>query len=194
MTLGNKIYTLRTKAGLSQEELAEQMGVSRQSVSKWETDASIPELDKLIQLSKLFEVTLDSLVQDEPVQTDTKFEVIDTTVSNARLTTDNMKDLPTDKPKEHTKNGFFSPQKIVGLILFSIGLLGTILSLIFQNDSTPIVLIVSIYCKLSGILCLTVKKRLGLAMGIMTLIYLSVFLFLLFFVFMNRLDVSFEVL
>ncbi len=60
MTLGDKIYQLRTQAGLSQEELAEKTGVSRQSVSKWETDASIPELDKLIQLAKIFEITLDN--------------------------------------------------------------------------------------------------------------------------------------
>ena len=69
MTLGDKIYQLRTQVGLSQEELAEKTGVSRQSVSKWETGASIPELDKLIQLAKTFGITLDALVQDESAQT-----------------------------------------------------------------------------------------------------------------------------
>ena len=182
MTLGNKIYRLRTQAGLSQEELAEQMGVSRQSVSKWETDASIPELDKLIQLSKLFEITLDSLVQDEPAQTDTKSVVIDTT------------ELPAEKPSSLTGHSFFTPRRIVGLILFTVALLGIIFSLIFPNDLAPIVLILSFYCLLSGILCLTVRKRLGLAIVIMTFIYLFVFLFLLFFVFMNRLDMSVEIL
>ena len=194
MTLGNKIYELRTKAGLSQEELAEKTGVSRQSVSKWETNASIPELDKLIQLSKLFEITLDSLVQDEPVQTDSKATVTVTTENNSKLTTDNTDDFPTDKSKEHTQNRFFTPRRIVGLILFTVALIGIIFSLIFPNDFVALVLFFSFYCLLSGILCLTVKKHLGLAMGIMTLIYWFVFLFLLFFVFMNRLDVSFEVL
>ena len=57
MTLGEKIARLRTDRGMSQGALAEALEVSRQSVSKWETDASIPELDKLVKLAKLFEVT-----------------------------------------------------------------------------------------------------------------------------------------
>ncbi len=51
MTLGEKIYKLRTKRGMSQEALGEALGVSRQSVSKWETDQSIPELDKTVSFS-----------------------------------------------------------------------------------------------------------------------------------------------
>lgn len=65
MTLGENITRLRTARGLSQGALAEALEVSRQSVSKWETDASVPELDKLIKLAKLFEVTLDELVTGE---------------------------------------------------------------------------------------------------------------------------------
>lgn len=63
MTLGQRLCQLRTGAGFSQDALAERLGVSRQSVSKWETDASVPELDKLIRLSQLFGVTLDELVK-----------------------------------------------------------------------------------------------------------------------------------
>ena len=48
MTLGQRIYQLRTKMHLSQGDLADKLEVSRQSVSKWETDASVPELDKLV--------------------------------------------------------------------------------------------------------------------------------------------------
>lgn len=62
MTLGSHIAALRAARGLSQAELAEQLEVSRQSVSKWETDASVPELDKLTHLSQIFGVTLDELV------------------------------------------------------------------------------------------------------------------------------------
>ena len=65
MTLGEKIAGLRAERGMSQGALAEALEVSRQSVSKWETDASIPELDKLVKLAKLFEVTLDELVMGE---------------------------------------------------------------------------------------------------------------------------------
>ena len=47
MTLGEKIYKLRTKRSMTQEQLAEKIGVSRQSVSKWETDSAIPDIEKL---------------------------------------------------------------------------------------------------------------------------------------------------
>ena len=61
MTLGEKISALRAARGMKQDELAAALGVSRQSVSKWETGASVPELDKLVQLAGLFGVTLDEL-------------------------------------------------------------------------------------------------------------------------------------
>ncbi len=63
MTLGQHLTYLRSRQGWSQDVLAEQLGVSRQSVSKWETDSSVPDLDKLLGLSELFGVTLDELVK-----------------------------------------------------------------------------------------------------------------------------------
>lgn len=65
MILADKIVRLRKKNGWSQEELAEQMNVSRQAVSKWEGAQAIPDLEKLLQLSKLFGVTTDYLLKDE---------------------------------------------------------------------------------------------------------------------------------
>ncbi len=62
MDLGRKIQELRRGQGLSQERLAEQMAVSRQAISKWESGAAIPEVDKLIQLARLFGVTVDELL------------------------------------------------------------------------------------------------------------------------------------
>ena len=59
MSIGNNIYKLRTSKNLSQGELADQLDVSRQSVSKWETDAAVPDLDKLMKLCDLFNVSLD---------------------------------------------------------------------------------------------------------------------------------------
>ena len=63
MTLGERICTLRTAKNLSQGDLAEQLDVSRQSVSKWETDTSVPDLDKLVKLCDLFGVSMDELVR-----------------------------------------------------------------------------------------------------------------------------------
>lgn len=64
MILSEKILMLRNQSGWSQEELAEQLKVSRQSVSKWEIGASIPDLDKIILLSEIFGVTTDYLLKD----------------------------------------------------------------------------------------------------------------------------------
>ena len=65
MTLGKNIVRLRTQKNWSQGDLADALEISRQSVSKWETDVSIPELDNLLRLSALFGVTLDELVRGE---------------------------------------------------------------------------------------------------------------------------------
>ena len=62
MSLGTNISRLRAEHHLSQGDLAEALAVSRQSVSKWETDSSVPDLDKLVKLSQVFDVTLDELV------------------------------------------------------------------------------------------------------------------------------------
>lgn len=65
MNLGKKIYELRTQKNLSQGELADALDVSRQSVSKWENNNSIPDLVKLIRMSEIYAVSLDELVGKE---------------------------------------------------------------------------------------------------------------------------------
>lgn len=64
MLLAEKIFSLRTARSMSQDDLAEKLEVSRQSVSKWETGQSTPDLDKIIRLSDLFGVTVDELVRE----------------------------------------------------------------------------------------------------------------------------------
>ena len=63
MSIADRIQHLRKTKGISQEELADKIGVSRQAVSKWESEQSIPELDKIILLSDFFEVTTDSILK-----------------------------------------------------------------------------------------------------------------------------------
>ena len=65
MILADKIVSLRKKAGWSQEDLAEKLGVTRQSVSKWEGAQSVPDMDKVVMMSRLFGVTTDYLLKDE---------------------------------------------------------------------------------------------------------------------------------
>lgn len=63
MTLADRIQQLRKQKGISQEELADRVGVSRQAVSKWESAQSVPDLDKILLLSDYFEVTTDYLLK-----------------------------------------------------------------------------------------------------------------------------------
>ena len=101
MTLGEKISALRAARGMKQDELAAALGVSRQSVSKWETGASVPELDRLVQLAGLFGVTLDELAGLEPPS-------------------------PEPPPITITRP---SARVIVGAVLLGVGLLWTLLYL-----------------------------------------------------------------
>ena len=65
MTIGQKIIALRNSMGISQEKLAELLNVSRQSISKWEMDHSVPQIDKILQLSEIFMISCDDLLRDE---------------------------------------------------------------------------------------------------------------------------------
>ena len=62
MNLGNNLFQARKKAGLSQESVAEKLGVSRQTISKWETDETIPDIYQTKKLAKLYNLTLDELI------------------------------------------------------------------------------------------------------------------------------------
>ena len=66
MNLGNNLqYLRRLRKDMTQETLAEQLGVSRQTVSKWESNTAVPEIDKAIELCKIFNCSLDSLFREE---------------------------------------------------------------------------------------------------------------------------------
>lgn len=66
MTLGARLQALRLRHGMSQDALADKLGVSRQAVSKWERDEATPDLDKILKLSELYGISLDTLLKDEP--------------------------------------------------------------------------------------------------------------------------------
>ncbi len=75
MTIGEKIYKLRVNSNISQEQLAEKLSVSRQSVSKWEMDQALPQIDKVVMLCNLFGVTTDELLQvNVPIKIENKGE------------------------------------------------------------------------------------------------------------------------
>ncbi len=85
MKLSEKLYSLRKKSGLSQEGLAEQLNVSRQAISKWESGVSVPESEKLIAISEYFNVSVDYLIKEE-IESFDAFET-DTRVNKAEVIT-----------------------------------------------------------------------------------------------------------
>lgn len=147
VTLGEKISSLRGAANMSQGDMAEKLNVSRQSISKWETNASVPELDKLIQLSDLFGVTLDELVRSDEIN------------PTAQAQHEPM------QPQIIVQKSV-STQKVIGFILLALGLLCCILALTLGGG----LFIIGGYIILCSILCLLVKKHAGLVIGWITLL------------------------
>lgn len=135
MGIGNTIFRLRTAKNLSQGDLAELLDVSRQSVSKWETDTAVPDLDKLIKLCDVFGVTLDELTGREKI-----------------------KPNPTAKPEG--KN-ISTVQKTIGYILFATSLLFVLLILLFgsNGEETLVLLPFAMSLLACGLLCLFAGKR-----------------------------------
>jgi transcriptional regulator with XRE-family HTH domain len=88
MTIADRIQSLRKQKGMSQEELADKIGVSRQAVSKWESEQSTPDLDKVVIMSELFEFTTDYLLKGiEPVAVNdhkTMADVVDEKILNEK--------------------------------------------------------------------------------------------------------------
>lgn len=92
MKFNNKLYDLRKRNGLSQEELANKLNVTRQTISKWELGESTPDMEKLIMIRDLFDISLDELVLDVPTkQMDAKSDFYEKTkqISKKVLTEEN---------------------------------------------------------------------------------------------------------
>ena len=95
MTFAEKFYSLRKEAGLSQEECAENIGVSRQAISRWEMGTATPDMQNLLAISKLFSVSTDYLIRDDIDNRSTDTE----TSSSDYLIRDEIDDKKADIPK-----------------------------------------------------------------------------------------------
>lgn len=108
MTLGKKIATQRKELNYTQEQLADILGVSRQSISKWESDIAYPETDKLLELGKLFNCSMDYLLREEV----TEKSGVQTSDFTEKVEAISRK-VMTDKNKDKAKKIL----KIIGIIL-----------------------------------------------------------------------------
>lgn len=138
MNLGETIYRLRTNMHMSQGDLADALGVSRQSVSKWENNNAVPDLDKLVKMSDLFGVSLDELVKGE---------------------------LSMDAPRQDTTAArtVLSTQRIVGIILLCCALLLFLMLLWGASFSAVFTcLLVAAPIAACGVICLKAKRHTAL--------------------------------
>ncbi|MBQ9939436.1 MAG: helix-turn-helix transcriptional regulator [Oscillospiraceae bacterium] len=140
MNLGDKLYKLRTERNMSQGDLADALGVSRQSISKWETNSSVPELDRLIKLSEIFNISLDELVREEC----------------------EIKERPQEQPQIQTvyveKASSGTAQKIIGVILLCFGAVVLLLLWIFAGNAFGAMIFAAPFV-LCGFICILVKSH-----------------------------------
>lgn len=146
MDLGERLYQLRKARNLSQGEVADALGVSRQSVSKWENNTSVPELDKLVKLGELFGLTLDELVKGEAAP-----------APAGRL----------ERPRP--ASGPAGGRRIAAIVLLVCGGVGTLLF------CTTLLIYLTLWLVLAGLLCWYVQEHLGLCLGLSFWMFLVVY-------------------
>ena len=163
MTLGERICRYRVERRLSQQEVAEKLEVSRQSVSKWETDGAVPELDKLVKLCELFEISLDELVRGEkPQEPDAEAPELSEKGQETVLTVQMTQASPERS----------NAQVAAGAVLLAVGLIGFFSALVLPWG----VLCLAIPLVICGILCLTMRENAGLACFVVVLLTIALWI------------------
>lgn len=139
MNLGKKIYEQRIKKNLSQGDLANLLNVSRQSVSKWENNNTVPDLEKMIKLSEIFEISLDELVKGEKSSSNNNVQVI--------------KEVVIQEPKREGR-------KTAGTVLFCMAFLTFLI--IFMLSGSIGGILFAIPFLVCGTICFLANKNVGL--------------------------------
>ena len=144
MSLGERIYKLRTEKNLSQGDLAERLEISRQSISKWENNNAVPDLEKIIALSEIFEVSLDELVKGKKVTEETGAYIPrEQKIENATTVEQN-----------------FPPRKIAGIILFCMAFITLLFCTMLGGALTGLFFCLPFL--VCGIFCFVLKRNVGL--------------------------------
>ena len=112
MDFNNKLYELRKQKGFSQEELANRLNVSRQTISKWEVGESTPDMEKLAAISDLFEVSLDELVLDKAPKAEATEQVV-----KSEFYSDIKENILTEDNKKKAKKGVKIALILLGILV-----------------------------------------------------------------------------
>ena len=141
MNLGENIYRLRSEHNMSQGDLADALEVSRQSVSKWENNSAVPELDKLVKMAHIFGITLDEMVSGKA---------------------DSSIHTPPNEPQQPSRR--LTNTQILGIVLLIFGGLCFIVFTVVGIFVGGLLLglAISIPFLLCGLICLLCKKNIGL--------------------------------
>ncbi len=150
MSTGENIQFLRKREGFTQEGFAEQMGVSRQTISKWESDICFPEMEKMIQMCEMFHCNLDELVRG-----DVQVEATKDTTGYGKY---DIKEYNKENVKDETKEGELK-SAVNGCIMLTATIIFMIWSFVFQAWA-----ISWIVFPIGGILCGFVTIILKLAL------------------------------
>ena len=147
MNLGENIYRLRTEKNMSQGDLADALDVSRQSVSKWENNSAVPELDKLIKMADIFGITLDALVS-----------------GNREVKESPSPEPPRQEAPPAPVKQALTPQQILGIALLSFGGLCLIVFTVVGifTGLWLMGLAIALPFLLCGLVCLLCRKNVGL--------------------------------
>ena len=138
MNLGENIYKFRTTRSMSQGDLADALEVSRQSVSKWENNSAVPELEKLMKMAAIFGISLDELVSGETA--------------------------PASPPQAVPDRPRLTSQQILGIVLLAFGGLSLIVFTVVGIFTYEFYLgaVIALPFLLTGLICLLCKRNIGL--------------------------------
>jgi transcriptional regulator with XRE-family HTH domain len=161
MNLGENIYRLRSERNMSQGDLADALEVSRQSVSKWENNSAVPELDKLVKMAHIFGITLDEMVTGSEAPPAPKAEI------------------PEPAPARSSR---LTSAQILGIVLLVFSglcfLVFTVVGIFVAN--LLLGLLIGLPFLLCGLVCLLCKKNIGLKCA--WAVYLPLWLILTVFI------------
>lgn len=161
MNFGEKIYRLRTARNLSQEELGELLGVSRQSISKYENNSAVPDLDRVVKLAEIFEVSLDELVRGEKITEDERKETAESPQGGTQAETQAGAGAQVEIPTGSIKAAAgFPGRKLTGIVLLCMAFFVELVFVVKGDWLAGLVLAIPFV--LCGLICFLFRKHVGL--------------------------------